>query len=85
MIRSVFRTVDYVQGDNGYLLRKELWLVMALLKVVHPSKVNGLLKGRRAARILVRMQTLEKVPDPQPLNVQVQGAEISYPRAVTQV
>ncbi|KAL8969241.1 MAG: hypothetical protein Q9183_002091 [Haloplaca sp. 2 TL-2023] len=51
MIRSVFRVVEYVQGDRGYLLRRELWLyifdaalmalVMLLFNVVHPSKVGA--------------------------------------------
>ncbi|KAL8870446.1 MAG: hypothetical protein Q9174_003515 [Haloplaca sp. 1 TL-2023] len=51
MIRSVFRVAEYVQGDRGYLLRRELWLyifdaalmasVMLLFNIVHPSKVGA--------------------------------------------
>lgn len=74
MIRSVFRTVEYAGGDNGYLLWNELWLyifdaalmwcVMALLNVVHPSEVNALLKGGKGLKMLVKARTLGKVvPD----------------------
>ncbi|KAL8991708.1 MAG: hypothetical protein Q9169_007724 [Polycauliona sp. 2 TL-2023] len=51
MIRSVFRVVEYVQGDHGYLLRRELWLyifdaalmagVMLLFNAVHPNRVGA--------------------------------------------
>ena len=74
MIRSIFRTVEYVQGENGYLLRKELWLyiydatlmflVMTLMNVVHPSEVNALLKGRKAVKEVVRTETLMAITDP---------------------
>ncbi|KAA8895871.1 RTA1 like protein-domain-containing protein [Sphaerosporella brunnea] len=47
--RSIFRVVEYVQGESGYLMRTEVWLylldatlmllVMVLFNVVHPAKV----------------------------------------------
>ncbi len=54
-IRSVFRVVEYVQGNDGYLLRHEYYLyifdsvlmfcVMVVFHVVHPSEVQALLRG----------------------------------------
>ena len=73
MIRSIFRTVEYAQGDNGYLLRKEYWLyvfdatlmflTIAMLNIIHPSEVKALLRGRKATRMLIRTQTLKAVTD----------------------
>ena len=52
MIRSVFRVVEYVQGNDGYLLRTEVWFyifdatlmaaVMLLFNIVHPSTISKL-------------------------------------------
>ena len=49
LIRSIFRVIEYLQGNGGYLLRSEVWLyvfdsvlmlgVPVLLNVVHPSGV----------------------------------------------
>jgi hypothetical protein len=49
MIRSVFRLIEYAMGNNGYLLRHEVFLyvfdgvlmlaAMILLNVVHPSSL----------------------------------------------
>lgn len=51
-IRSLFRVIEYIQGPNGYLLSKEIYLyvfdaglmvvVMFLFNVVHPSQVTEL-------------------------------------------
>ncbi|KAG7098299.1 hypothetical protein E1B28_000261 [Marasmius oreades] len=51
MVRSVFRVVEYAQGNDGYLLRSEVWLfvfdgvlmfiTVALFHPYHPSKVLG--------------------------------------------
>ncbi|KAL0562782.1 envelope glycoprotein, partial [Marasmius crinis-equi] len=48
MIRSVFRLVEYTQGNDGYLLRNEVWLyifdavLMSIAIIIfnyyHPSK-----------------------------------------------
>ncbi|RPA98431.1 RTA1 like protein [Choiromyces venosus 120613-1] len=47
LVRSVFRVVEYQQGREGYLLRKEVWLYLfdavlmffvgVIFNVVHPS------------------------------------------------
>lgn len=56
MIRSVFRVVEYLQGNNGYLLRHEVYLyifdalfmlvVMCLFNLVHPAQVTDLYQKR---------------------------------------
>ncbi|KAL2126590.1 hypothetical protein VTI74DRAFT_576 [Chaetomium olivicolor] len=53
MIRSVFRVVEYLMGNNGFLLRHEyflyvfdaalMFLVMVLFLLVHPSQFTTLL------------------------------------------
>jgi len=60
MVRSIFRVVEYIQGNDGYLLRHEYFLyifdavlmlaVMVAFNFVHPSEVNALLKGGRMAK-----------------------------------
>ncbi|KAF7861556.1 hypothetical protein EAF04_008118 [Stromatinia cepivora] len=60
MVRSIFRVVEYIQGNDGYLLRHEYYLyifdavlmlaVMVAFNFVHPSEVNALLKGGRMAK-----------------------------------
>ena len=49
MVRSVFRAIEYLQGDDGYLLAREAYLyvfdavlmliVMLLFNVVHPAEL----------------------------------------------
>jgi hypothetical protein len=56
LIRSVFRVVEYIQGEDGYLLSKEVYLyaldaalmvvVMVLFNVFHPSQITELYKAR---------------------------------------
>jgi hypothetical protein len=56
MIRSVFRVVEYLQGNNGYLLRHEVYLyifdallmliVMCLFNWIHPAQVTDLYQKR---------------------------------------
>ncbi|KAL2065261.1 hypothetical protein VTL71DRAFT_2930 [Oculimacula yallundae] len=68
MVRSVFRVVEYIQGNDGYLLRHEVYLyvfdavlmlaVMVVFNFVHPSEVKACLRGGRVAKGL-RMYTLE--------------------------
>ncbi|KAL1964528.1 hypothetical protein VTN77DRAFT_6825 [Rasamsonia byssochlamydoides] len=53
LIRSVFRVVEYLQGQDGYLLTTEVFLyvfdallmfcVMVVFAAVHPSEINCLL------------------------------------------
>lgn len=55
MVQSLFRVVEYIEGNDGYLLRHEYYLyifdamlmfcVMVLFNVVHPSEVQELLQG----------------------------------------
>jgi hypothetical protein len=54
MIRSVFRVIEYLNGNDGYLLRHEVFLyvfdailmagVMVLFNFVHPSEITELMK-----------------------------------------
>ncbi|KAF8245379.1 RTA1-domain-containing protein [Wilcoxina mikolae CBS 423.85] len=47
LIRSLFRVIEYIQGNAGYLLRNEVWLyifdsclmlaVVVMFNVIHPS------------------------------------------------
>lgn len=60
-------------GNDGYLMESEVWLyvfdsalmflVIAVFNIIHPSEVKGLLKGYRASRWIVRMQTMKKISD----------------------
>ena len=55
MLRSVFRIVEYVQGNDGFLLGHEWFLyvfdatlmvvLMGVLNVVHPSEVGAVVRG----------------------------------------
>ncbi|KIW65019.1 hypothetical protein PV04_07309 [Phialophora macrospora] len=57
LIRSLFRLVEYAQGNDGYLISHEWFLyvfdsvlmltTMALFALVHPSELNALLKSGR--------------------------------------
>ena len=52
MIRSVFRVIEYVQGNDGYILRHEEFLyifdgclmlaVLVLFNIIHPSEITAL-------------------------------------------
>jgi hypothetical protein len=54
MIRSMFRMIEYIQGNNGYLLHYELYLyifdsllmflTMVIFNVVHPQEIGQLLR-----------------------------------------
>lgn len=54
-IRSVFRVVEYSQGNNGWLIKREwtlyifdatlMWVVLVIFNVWHPSHVEALYKG----------------------------------------
>ena len=59
LVRSIFRVVEYAQGNAGYLLKHEYFLyvfdstlilgVMVFFTLVHPSEINALLKGGKAS------------------------------------
>lgn len=60
MIRSVFRVVEYIQGNDGYILRHEYYLyifdgilmlaVMVVFNFVHPSEVKAMLRGGKFSK-----------------------------------
>ncbi|ETI26437.1 hypothetical protein G647_03214 [Cladophialophora carrionii CBS 160.54] len=70
-IRSLFRLVEYAQGNDGYLISHEWFLyvfdavlmlaTMLLFAFVHPSELNALLKGGRgrAVRRVVSVYSLK--------------------------
>ncbi|KAL9624555.1 MAG: hypothetical protein Q9160_001219 [Pyrenula sp. 1 TL-2023] len=70
MIRSMFRVVEYVQGNDGYLLSHEIFLylldatlmatVMLLFNVFHPTMITAHLNGTKATHML-RVRTLVKL------------------------
>ncbi|KAK6364133.1 hypothetical protein LTS17_012486 [Exophiala oligosperma] len=55
LVRSIFRIIEYEQGNDGYLISHEVFLyifdavlmfvTMVLFALVHPSEVNALLRG----------------------------------------
>ncbi|KAF2179555.1 RTA1 protein [Zopfia rhizophila CBS 207.26] len=55
LVRSIFRVVEYLQGWDGYLLKRELYLyvfdallmfiVMIIFNWVHPSEIKSYLRG----------------------------------------
>jgi hypothetical protein len=70
LVRSLFRLIEYAQGNDGYLISHEVFLyvfdstlmlaTMIWLAVVHPSKITALLgagKGR-AVRNVISLYTL---------------------------
>ncbi|KAF2178720.1 putative RTM1-like protein [Zopfia rhizophila CBS 207.26] len=71
LVRSLFRLIEYAQGNNGYLMSHEVYLyifdgvlmlsTMCLLAWIHPSEVNALLKGSnsKAMRRIVSVYALK--------------------------
>ncbi|KAK9238658.1 RTA1 like protein-domain-containing protein [Lipomyces kononenkoae] len=57
LIRSVFRVIEYCQGNDGFLSRHEyflyvfdaalMWCVLVLFVAVHPGELTGLLAKKR--------------------------------------
>lgn len=68
MVRSIFRIVEYIQGNNGYLLRHEIFLyifdavlmlaVMLSFNVVHPSEIQARTRGGKYVQGLFQLQSL---------------------------
>lgn len=61
LVRSLFRVIEYVMGNNGYLLKKEvflyifdavlMFLCMVWLNIVHPGEIHsGRSRKERKAR-----------------------------------
>ena len=56
LVRSIFRLIEYAQGNDGYLISHEVFLyifdallmfaTMLVFHVVHPSELNVWLKGK---------------------------------------
>lgn len=57
-IRSIVRVVEYAQGNDGYIMTREvflyifdalvMWLAMITMNWVHPSEVAAYLRGGKA-------------------------------------
>lgn len=70
MIRSIFRVVEYLQGNNGYLLRHEYFLyifdaalmliVMCLFNWSHPAEVTDVYQKRIEARDVHVLDTRDR-------------------------
>ena len=66
LVRSIFRVIEYIQGNAGYLLSHEvflyvfdaalMFLVMILFNWVHPSQVTDLYLKRQSAHSTVELQ-----------------------------
>ncbi|KAL1959731.1 hypothetical protein VTO42DRAFT_1317 [Malbranchea cinnamomea] len=60
LIRSIFRVIEYLQGNSGYLLSNEVFLyifdallmamVMIIFNLVHPSEIKIILMGGKVER-----------------------------------
>lgn len=63
LVRSIFRVIEYIQGEDGYLLSREIYLyacdaalmvvVMVLFNVIHPSQITELYQKRMSSRVTV--------------------------------
>ncbi|KAF2187906.1 RTA1-domain-containing protein [Zopfia rhizophila CBS 207.26] len=70
MVRSVFRVIEYLMGNNGPLLRKEVYLyifdaalmflVMVLFNWVHPSQVTEIYQKRKDGEAAASMELRER-------------------------
>ncbi|KAF3041902.1 hypothetical protein E8E12_006217 [Didymella heteroderae] len=66
LVRSIFRVIEYIQGNAGYLLSNEVFLyvfdaalmffVMILFNWSHPSQVTDLYQKRQSAHGTVELQ-----------------------------
>ena len=73
LVRSVFRVVEYAQGNDGYLMSHEWFLyvfdgvlmlgVMATWALVHPSEMYAMLKGgdRRMVSRVIKVERVDRV------------------------
>lgn len=58
LVRSILRAIEYIQGNDGYILRHEPFLyvfdallmlaVMVIFNVIHPSEIKALLRDTKA-------------------------------------
>jgi hypothetical protein len=66
LVRSIFRVIEYIQGNSGYLLSNEvflyvfdatlMFLVMVLFNWIHPSQITGLSQKRQPTHGTVELQ-----------------------------
>lgn len=66
LVRSIFRVIEYIQGNAGYLLSHEVYLyvfdatlmflVMVLFNWIHPSQITDLYNKRRSAHGTVELE-----------------------------
>lgn len=76
MVRSVFRVIEYLMGNNGYLLRHEvflyvfdatlMFLVMVIFIWIHPSEVTGILEERKGGNLLMHDISQDSPLEPGP-------------------
>ncbi|KAL4879318.1 putative RTM1-like protein [Aspergillus karnatakaensis] len=69
-VRSLFRLIEYAQGNDGYLVSHEIYLyifdavlmvlIMGAFGWVHPSEVNALVRGR-GGRVVRRLVSVEHI------------------------
>jgi hypothetical protein len=69
-IRSVFRLVEYSQGNSGWLITREwtlyifdatlMWIVLVIFNIWHPSHVEALLKGGKYCEKGMRIVEMTK-------------------------
>jgi hypothetical protein len=60
LIRSIFRVIEFLQGNAGYLMRSEVFIyvfdavlmlfVLLTMNWIHPSQIRSLLKGGKWAK-----------------------------------
>lgn len=61
LVRSVFRLLEYAQGNDGYLITHEIYLyifdallmisTMLVFMAIHPSEITALLNGHGATAV----------------------------------
>jgi hypothetical protein len=70
MVRSIFRVVEYLQGNAGYLLSHEVFLyvfdavlmlaVMGLFNWVHPSEITEAHEKKQVDSVEVELRSVEE-------------------------
>lgn len=80
LIRSIFRVIEYIQGNAGYLMTTEAFVFVfdgALMVVVllwmnwfHPSEIGVLLRGEEPARNGLELVALGRRGDAKAMRVQ---------------
>ena len=58
LIRSIFRLIEYAQGNDGFIMVHEvflyifdalvMWIAMVVMNWIHPSEVAAFLRGGKA-------------------------------------